>query len=195
MAESVRISNGGKWKNYDYFQWDKTIPAKEYFKEMMRVSKNQIIFGGNYFDLPKHTTWIIWNKIQRGFMTDGEMAWTSFDKSIQIFDMSRVDAYINKDDRKVHPTQKPTALGRWILKNFATKDMKIFDPFAGSGSFLLACKQLGFDFVGCEINPEYIKMINSRLNQMSVSDFWSNDTHNRNLTEDFAKSSQINPTD
>jgi site-specific DNA-methyltransferase (adenine-specific) len=83
--ESGRVSNRGKWKHYEYTAWDSKIPDKQYFDEIIRISKRQIIWGGNYFSLPSHSKWLIWNKIQRGYMTDGEMAWTNLDGSIKIF--------------------------------------------------------------------------------------------------------------
>ena len=164
-----RHGAGGGWKIYRQTGWDKERPSKEVFKEMLRVSKNQIIWGGNYFINYLYPTmcWLIWNKGQRGFsLADGEMAWTSFDKAIRIFDYSRVK-FLNAEKRK-HPTQKPTALGRWILNKFAKQGDLIFDPFTGSGSFLLACKHLGFNYIGCEIDKEYVEIAQRRLSQKTL---------------------------
>lgn len=94
-----------------------------------------------------------------------------------------------------HPTQKPTKLMRHLIQIVSNKDDIIIDPFAGSGTTLLCAKQLDRRWVGIELSPEYVALINKRLSFTTMTDFWSNDTHNRNLTEDFAKSSQINPTD
>jgi len=157
---------GRGWKIYRQTEWDKERPTKEVFKEMLRVSKNQIIWGGNYFIDYLHPSmcWLIWNKGQRGFsLADGEMAWTSFDKAMRIFDYSRAK-FLNSEKRK-HPTQKPVELGRWILNKFAKEGDLIFDPFTGSGSFLLACKQLGFRYIGCEIDKEYVEITQKRLSQ------------------------------
>lgn len=162
---------GGKsgWTKYEIeTDWDRAIPKKIVFEEMIRVSKNQVIWGGNYFTefLPPRMGWLVWDKGQREFsLADGEIAWTSFNKALRIFNMSRSEFKFGINEKRTHPTQKPIKLGRWILDKFATKGMKIFDPFAGAGSFLIACKQQGFDFIGCEINKEYVKIANKRLAQ------------------------------
>jgi len=157
--------------------WDKEIPSKEIFKEILRVSKNQIIFGGNYFVeyLYNSSCWIVWDKdnSDNGF-ADCELAWASFNKAIRRFKykwhgMLQEHMGLYKEKR-VHPTQKPIALGRWLLKKYAKEGDKIFDPFAGSGSFLLACKQLGFNYVGCEIQKEYCEIIEDRLKQTTIND-------------------------
>jgi len=103
------ISNGGKWKEYSQKGWDSETPQKEYFTELQRVSKNQIIWGGNYFlnYLSNTKCFLIWDKIQRTYLSDGELAWTSLDKPMKIFRYSKIDAYINHCDSKIHPTQKP----------------------------------------------------------------------------------------
>lgn len=165
QSDSGRISNGGRWKKYDYTAWDKKPPSQAYFDEMFRVSKNQIIWGGNYFNLPQSSRWLIWNKIQRGFMTDGEMAWTSFDGAIKIFDYSRADAYINSKEGKFHPTQKPLALIKWCIEQARYDDLPltILDPFLGSGTTAVACKQLNRNFIGIEISKEYCKIAEQRL--------------------------------
>ncbi len=168
---------GGKngWRKYDLeTNWDTSIPSEEVFKEMFRVSKNQIIWGGNYFTefLPPRMCWLVWDKGQREFsLADGEMAWTSFQKAMRIFTYSRAKFLNEMNEKREHPTQKPVSLGRWILEKFAKEGDLIFDPFAGSGSFLIACKQLGFKFVGCEINKDYVEIIKKRLAQSSVDDF------------------------
>jgi len=163
MARSGRVSHGGRWKEYDENYWDEEIPKKEVFDEVFRVSKNQIIWGGNYFQLPYHTCWLIWNKIQRSLMTDGEIAWTSFDKRIWIFDMSRADAYINKSDGKCHPAQKPYQLFIWCLEKLGKSSDLILDPFMGSGTTLVAAKMLGRKAVGIEINERYCEIAAQRL--------------------------------
>lgn len=165
QSDSGRISNGGKWKKYEYTAWDKKPPSQEYFDEIFRVSKNQIVWGGNYFNLPQSSRWLVWNKVQRGFMTDGEMAWTSFDGAIKIFDMARTDAYINSKEGKFHPTQKPEALMKWCIGKHSEPDQIIFDPFSGSGTTLVAAKQLGRKFLGCELSERYVKICEERLRQ------------------------------
>jgi len=162
-AVSGRISNGGTWKKYKNTNWDNEIPTIEYFKQLFRVSKTHIIWGGNYFYLPPCCKWIVWNKIQRGYMTDGEMAWTNMRGQVAIFDMSRTDAYINKCDEKIHPTQKPVALYKWLLKNYAKPGDKILDTHLGSGSSAIAAYEMGFDFTGYEIDADYFQAAKERL--------------------------------
>jgi site-specific DNA-methyltransferase (adenine-specific) len=165
MAKAERISNGGKWKAYKNTNWDNEIPTLYYFKELFRISKTQIIWGGNYFYLPPCCKWIVWNKIQRSCMSDGEMAWTNMRGQVDIFDMSRADAYINHCDTKIHPTQKPVALYRWLLMNYAKKGDKIFDSHVGSGSNLIACIEEGFEYVGTELDYDYWLSATKRIDE------------------------------
>jgi site-specific DNA-methyltransferase (adenine-specific) len=165
---------GGKngWRKYDKeTDWDNKIPEKEIFNEIFRVSKNQIIWGGNYFTdyLKPSMCWLIWDKGQRDFsLADGEMAWTSFNKAMRIFTYSRAKFLNGINEKREHPTQKPVALGQWILEKFANKDSIILDPFAGSGSFLLASKHKGMKFIGFEIDKDYCEIANKRLNQETL---------------------------
>ena len=152
-------------KQYKFMGWDKKIPSKEYFDEMFRISKNQVIWGGNYFVqyLSGYKGWLVWDKGQHGLtMSDGELAFTSFDTPLRIFVRNRVDL---QRDGAVHPTQKPLSLIKWILNNFAKKDDIICDPFLGSGTTARACKDYGFNFIGIEISPEYCKIAEQRLAQ------------------------------
>jgi len=163
-------NHGGRGYNYDY-EWDNQIPNKDVFKEILRVSKNQVIFGGNYFIDFLHSTncFLIWDKKQRFDGAEAELIWTSFKSPTKVFKYSRIE-FANQE-KKEHPTQKPIKISHWILSLFAKKGDLIFDPFAGSGSFLVACKQKGFKFVGCEINKDYVAIANKRLAQQSVADF------------------------
>lgn len=162
-----------KAKDYGVQEWDKSIPSKECFDEIKRVSKNQIIFGGNYMTdfLRPSPCWVVWDKDNTGNFADCELAWTSFNKSVKRL-KHRWNGMLQENmswkEKRHHPTQKPVRLGRWLIETFANEGDKIFDPFAGSGSFLLASKQKGFDFVGCEINKEYVDIINERLKQRTL---------------------------
>jgi site-specific DNA-methyltransferase (adenine-specific) len=152
------------WKKYKDFEWDKSIPSKEYFDEMFRVGKNLIIWGGNYMTqyLPPSQGWLIWDKCQRDFScADAEMAWTSFDKATRIFSYSRGEHKAH-EDRK-HPTQKPLKLMEWCLNLRAQKGDIILDPFMGSGTTLVAAQNLGFEYIGCEINKDYYEVAKNRL--------------------------------
>lgn len=150
---------GGIFDNADIRHWD-IAPPPEYFTELARVSQNQIIWGGNYFDLPPTRCFLIWRKltISENFsMAMCEYAWTSFDDNAKVFE------YRPQDKSRFHPTQKPVALYEWILSRYADKGDKILDTHAGSASSLIACHNMGFDFVGCEIDEEYYRLANERL--------------------------------
>lgn len=136
--------------------WDKSTPGKEYFDELFRVSENQIIWGGNYFYLPPTRCFLIWDK-GAGFRgrtyAEAELAWTSFDQNVRIFER---DPLCNGDYKgKIHPTQKPIALYAWIFSRYAKPGDKILDTHLGSGSSRIAAYDAGLDFVGCEIDKDY----------------------------------------
>ena len=147
--------------------WD-IAPNKEIFEEIFRISKNQIIWGGNYFELPKTRGFIIWDKqISEYFsLAMAEYAWTSFDALAKIYKTS------TEKLNRVHPTQKPLKVIEYCL-NFAKaeKNWKVFDPFMGSGTTAVACKSLGIDFVGCELEPDYVAIANKRLEAVQGSLF------------------------
>jgi site-specific DNA-methyltransferase (adenine-specific) len=142
-----------------YGEWDNSKPDKMYFDELLRVSKNQIIWGGNYFNLPP-SQWIVWDKLNgESFFADGEMAWTSFSGKMRIFkylSCGFMGSHKNREER-IHPTQKPVALYLWLLKNYAKPGDKIFDSHMGSQSSRIACHKMGFDFWGCELDKEYFE--------------------------------------
>jgi site-specific DNA-methyltransferase (adenine-specific) len=139
-----------KWKPKD---WDNSIPSDDYFKELKRISKNQIIWGGNYFNLGICNKFIIWDKqIPEGLsFSDCEYAWTSFNGANKIFTYS---AYLNKSE-KFHPTQKPPQLYKWLLDKYAKQGDKILDTHGGSMSIAIACHDYGFDLDLCELDKEY----------------------------------------
>jgi site-specific DNA-methyltransferase (adenine-specific) len=152
-----------KWKPKD---WDKETPNNEYFEELFRVSKNRIIWGGNYFDLPPCKNYIIWDKeIPKGLsFADCEMAWTSFDKAPKMF---RYSAYLDKAN-KFHPTQKPVKLYDWIFKNYSTEGQTILDTHLGSGSSRIAAYKNKLNFVGCEIDKEYFEASDKRFKEFTA---------------------------
>jgi site-specific DNA-methyltransferase (adenine-specific) len=144
--------------------WDNEIPKQEYFDELFRVSKNQIIWGGNYFldNLENTRCFIVWDKkISEDFsLAMAEFAWTSFDKLAKIFRLS-----VPKIGGKIHPTQKPVKLYEWLLMNYANEGDKILDTHLGSGSIAIACHNLGFDLTACELDKEYYDAACKRLKQ------------------------------
>jgi len=163
--EQVKNPNKGKnWKQYENKDWDKSIPSAEYFEELKRVSKNQIVWGGNYMTeyLKPSPCWLIWDKMQEFSGAVFEMAWTSFSSPAKAFRMSRVEAYTNQS--KIHPTQKPTKLYDWILQNYAQPNDLILDTHLGSGSSRIAAYKGGFNFVGFEIDKEYYEKQEKRFN-------------------------------
>ncbi len=132
--------------------WDEAIPSAEYFSELRRVSENQIIWGGNYFDLPPTRGVICWDKVQPWpNFSAWEMAWTSFDCVARMF------KFDNRTGDKIHPTQKPVKLYEWLLTNYAKPGDKILDTHLGSMSSVIACLNLGFEVVGCELDSDYFK--------------------------------------
>jgi site-specific DNA-methyltransferase (adenine-specific) len=149
-----------KWKPKD---WDNKTPTTEYFIELFRVSKNQIIWGGNYFDLPPCKNYIIWDKqMPEGLsFADCEFAWTSYDKAPKMF---RYSAYLDKLNKQ-HPTQKPVALYDWIFRNYAKPNDTILDTHMGSQSSRISAYKAGLDFTGCELDPEYFEQGNHRFNE------------------------------
>ena len=157
---------GGTWaEKYGkrIIAWD-VSPGPEYFKELFRVSRNQVIWGGNYFALPPSRCFLVWRKTNipvKGFsMAPCEYAWTSFFENAKIFEFSSVGSGMEK---RFHPTQKPIALYEWVYQQFAKPGDKILDTHLGSGSSRLAAYTMGLDFVGCEIDKEYFKMQEERF--------------------------------
>jgi len=143
--------------------WDESIPSKEYFDELKRISKNQIVWGANYFTefLEPTKAWIFWYKGQQGLtMSDGEMAWTSLKKVTRMVNIHRTHIW---QENPMHPTQKPVKLYKWLLKNYAEEGQTIFDSHLGSGSIAIACDELGFDFTGLEIDKGYFEEANKRI--------------------------------
>ena len=179
-----QLKNAGKWASQPRWQmggwsikngrnmgseirkkivaWD-VAPGKDYFDELFRISRNQIIWGGNYFDLPPTRCFLIWRKInvpEKFSMAMAEYAWTSFKGNAKVFDFSAVG-----QEGRFHPTQKPPELYKWILTNYAKQGDKILDTHVGSASSLIACYDLGFNYVGFEIDEEYYTKAKQRLEE------------------------------
>lgn len=148
--------------------WDYQPPEKIYFKELFRVSRKQIIWGGNYFELPLKKGWVCWDKINpmKGKFSDFELAWTSFLNYDVIYKQAWIGfgRKFEEKDSSIHPTQKPVKLYKWLLKNYAKAGDKILDTHLGSGSIAIACHDLGFDLVGSELDTEYFEAMMKRFN-------------------------------
>ncbi len=160
-----KLTSGGTWaskyKTGDA-AWD-VAPTEEYFKELFRVSQNQIIWGGNYFDLPPTRGFVIWDKVAHiPTMSDCEYAWTSFDRNAKVCKEMRAGG---QNEQKIHICQKPVKLYKWLLTNYAKKGDKILDTHLGSGSSVIACYDLGFEYIGFEIDKEYFDLANKRIEQ------------------------------
>lgn len=144
-------------------KWDNKILEKSYFSELFRISKNQIIWGGNYFldYLPSTKCMIYWLKpnLRGRCFADGEIAWTSFDKVSRLFEKSSID------NNRFHPTQKPIALYKWLLKNYAKPGDKIIDTHLGSGSSRIAAYDMGHDFTGYELDKDYFEAMEKRFEE------------------------------
>lgn len=142
--------------------WD-VAPGQEYFAELFRISRNQIIWGGNYFELPATRCFLIWRKTnvpEKFSMAMCEYAWTSFNDNAKMYEFSAVG-----QPGRFHPTQKPVELYKWILTNYAKPGDKILDTHVGSASSLIACHDLGFQYVGFEIDTDYYNLAKKRLAQ------------------------------
>lgn len=140
----------GKHKFSKGKNWDKTIPDQKYFDELFRVSENQIIWGGNYFSLPITPNWVIWDKLNPNLsFSEAELAWVRNGKLIRIY-----KKYSATQD-KIHPTQKPIQLYRWLLQNYAKPGDNILDTHGGSMSNAISCDMEGYDLDICEIDKEY----------------------------------------
>ena len=171
----IGVTKNKRLNNISNKDWDNEIPKKEYFEELKRVSKNQIIWGGNYFieHLSNTRCYLNWDKLNHSdTYADCEMAWTSFDKNAKIFkymwDGNRYGFIgaikgVGKKSIRMHPTQKPIALYEWLLMNYAKEGDKILDTHLGSGSIAIACHNLGYDLTACELDKEYYNAAIERI--------------------------------
>jgi site-specific DNA-methyltransferase (adenine-specific) len=171
----IGVTKNKRLNNISNKDWDNEIPKKEYFEELKRVSKNQIIWGGNYFieHLSNTRCYLNWDKLNHSdTYADCEMAWTSFDKNAKIFkymwDGNRYGFIgaikgVGKKSIRMHPTQKPIALYEWLLMNYAKEADKILDTHLGSGSIAIACHNLKYDLTACELDKEYFEAAMKRI--------------------------------
>ena len=160
---SLRIDKSKKAESG--LAWDEK-PPKEYFIELFRVSRNQIIWGANNFDLPATEYFVVWDKFQTvDNFASAEYAWTNIKMPAKVFRYAihKEMAARKENGGKIHPTQKPVALYKWLLKNYANKGDKILDTHVGSASSLIACYDMGFDYIGFEIDEEYYNLAQKRI--------------------------------
>ena len=165
-AKQIDLGNSNKKVKHKTKDWDNTIPTAEYFAELFRVSKNQIIWGGNYFieHLKNTRCFIVWNK-ENGTnnMADCELAWASFKTSVRMYSGHIFKGIGNSNYVTIHPTQKPTRLYEWIFDKYASEGDLILDTHLGSQSSRIAANKAGLDFVGFEIDREYFDNGNKRF--------------------------------
>jgi site-specific DNA-methyltransferase (adenine-specific) len=162
--------NCGKAPNYIKKEWDSYAPDTKYFQGLFRVSKNQIIWGANHFisRLPYDSScWIVWDKDNgQSDFADCELAWTNFKTAVRKFTFrwhGMRQGNMKEKEIRIHPTQKPIALYEWLLQHYAKQGDKILDTHVGSASSLIACYEMGFDYVGFELDKDYYKAANERL--------------------------------
>lgn len=174
----ISISKSGKVggnnlapvKDYGKKDWDNTIPEKEIFNNILRVSKHAIIFGGNYFieNLTNSSCWLVWNKLNTGNFADCELAWTNFDKAVRKYDFlynGMIKDVSEREETRIHPTQKPVGLFMKILQDYSNENDLVLDCFSGSGTTAIACHNLKRRFICVEKDPEYWKASCERLEQ------------------------------
>ena len=168
-ANKMQLGNGKRKVFRGSDDWDKEPPNAEYFAELMRVSKNQVIWGANHFIslIPFDSScWVFWDKgTGNNDFADGELAWTSFKTTVRKYFKSWVGANAKERDEsdRIHPTQKPVALYKWLLMNYAKPGDKILDTHVGSASSLIACYDMRFDYIGFEIDKDYYEAAQKRI--------------------------------
>jgi site-specific DNA-methyltransferase (adenine-specific) len=164
--QRVPKTQSKKWKNRKAPEyggsntWDDHPPSIEYFHQLERVAKNRIIWGANHFGMmPPSSGWVVWHKKRHDEVndfSDAELAWTSFNKGCRLFHMPWIGfGAVNAGENRIHPTQKPVALYRWLLANYAKEGMKILDTHLGSMSHAIAAHYSGVHLTGCELDPDY----------------------------------------
>jgi site-specific DNA-methyltransferase (adenine-specific) len=165
-------SRGGlaKPKQYIPKNWDRQIPDITYFDELFRISKNQIIWGGNYFveHLYNTSCFVVWDKDNSGNFADCELAWTSFKTAVRKYQFrwnGMLQENMKNKEFRIHPTQKPVALYKWLLKNYAKVGDKLLDTHVGSASSLVAFEDMGFEYVGYELDKDYYEAAQKRLTE------------------------------
>lgn len=169
-GDKKRGTKGIKTPIYTKKNWDSSAPKKEYFNELVRVSKNVIIWGANHFieniTSANSSCWIVWDKDNTGDFADCELAYTSFNRAVRKFEFrwnGMLQGDMKNKETRIHPTQKPVALYKWLLDKYAKDGDKILDTHLGSGSIALACHDYGFELTACELDIEYYEKAVERI--------------------------------
>lgn len=154
-------------KKFEPKKWDRAIPSPTYFAELRRVSCEQIIWGGNYYPLPPTSCWVVWDKLNEGTdFADCELAWCSFKTAVRKFSFrwnGMLQGNMANKEVRIHPTQKPVALYRWLLAKYAQPGQRILDTHLGSGSHAIAAHYAGMEFTGIELDPDYFAAAVARI--------------------------------
>lgn len=159
----AKTYTGKGWTVRESKDWDNHKPPSEYFYELRRVSREHIIWGANYFtdNLPPSMGWVFWDKGQRDFsLADGELAYTSFQRALRVFQFARAHA---NQESKIHPTQKPVNLYKWLLSKYSQPGQRILDTHLGSGSIAIACHYFGVHLTGSELDQDYFNAMCERI--------------------------------
>ena len=167
----MQLGNGKRKIYRGEADWDNAIPTSEYWAELFRVSKNQIVWGGNYMTeyLKPTSAWLFWDKgTGENDFADGELAWTSYNGALRKITKSWVGANAKDGLERIHPTQKPIYLYNWIFNRFAKEGNLILDTHVGSGSSRIACEKGGFNFIGFEIDKEYYEKQEKRFKNFTA---------------------------
>jgi len=170
--DGLKNHSRGGFANPTYYTpktWDRESPKQDYFNELFRVSKNQIIWGANHFLGKTSPCWIVWDKRNgNSDFADCELAWTSFKTAVRKFEFrwaGMLQENMKNKEFRIHPTQKPVALYKWLLKNYAKEGDLILDTHVGSASSLIACEDMGFEYVGYELDKDYYDAAQKRLKE------------------------------
>lgn len=173
-SSKKRENRTDRWNNpykkqHNVKNWDDNTPQENYFNELLRISENQIIWGANHFisKIPFDSScWVVWDKKNgESDFSDCELAWTSFDSGVRKFDWLWNGFQKQRPEERIHPTQKPVSLYKWLLKNYAKEGDKILDSHVGSGSSRIAAFDMGFEYIGYELDADYFNAQEKRFNQ------------------------------
>jgi len=174
-TDGFGVTRGKKYSD----NWDNDKPDITYFREILRIARHSIIFGGNYFTelLPQNNHWIVWDKVgEMKFenpFSDCELAWTDFEKKTVKKYIVIQQGFVAEEKERFHPTQKPVKLFSLIINDYTSSDQIIFDPFVGSGTTAIACLKTGRKFIGCEISKKYCDIANKRIdNSLAQQDLF-----------------------
>lgn len=163
-VDKMTLGNGAVKIYRGTENWDILPPSKEYFFELFRVSKNQIIWGANNFSLPPMSSWIFWDKLTgANDFSDGELAWSSFGGALRKYTKLWLGANAKDEDGRIHPTQKPVALYKWLLSRYAKPGDTILDTHGGSGSSVVACMDMGYSITWIEKDEDYFNAALKRI--------------------------------